>query len=155
MGLFLLIKNLAAHDVLKVSSQPAELAFIISCLIINLFTLIIITKYSIFHERLPKEGLLDNLQYYTVTFGFPFLTLTIITGAIWANKAWGSYWGNDPKEWAAVVTWLFYAAYLHMRITKGWGGVRAAVILVLGFLAVMFTLIGITYLAPGGLHSYT
>jgi len=155
LGMILLANNLISHERLKVSSQPAEMAFLFSCLIISLFMFLIILKYSTFRERLPGESLLDNLQYYTVTFGFPFLTLTIITGAVWANKAWGTYWGNDPKEWAAAVTWLVYAAYLHMRITKGWSGVKAAFILVIGFLAVMFTLIGITYLAPGGLHSYT
>ncbi len=154
LGAIMLIMRLSSHEMLKVSSQPAEVAFLISSLIINFFIILIMFKYKTFQDRLPGEDLLDNLQYYTVTFGFPFLTLTIITGAIWANKAWGTYWGNDPKEWAAAVTWLVYAAYLHMRITKGWGGIKAAFILVVGFLAVMFTLIGITYLAPGGLHSY-
>jgi cytochrome c-type biogenesis protein CcsB len=153
-GLLLLILHLAKHQTLKVTSQPAILAFLLSAFIITSFCVLLVYKYKTFQDRLPGEELLDNLQYYSITFGFPFLTLTIITGAFWANKAWGSYWGNDPKEWAAAVTWIVYAAYLHMRITRGWSGVKAAVILVLGFAAVIFTLLGVTYLAPGGLHSY-
>lgn len=153
-GLVLLIIRLANHETLKITSQPAILAFLLSGFIISGFSTLLIYNYKMFQDRLPAEDLLDNLQYYTVMIGFPFLTLTIITGAFWANKAWGSYWGNDPKEWAAAVTWLIYAAYLHMRITRGWSGVKAAVILVVGFAAVIFTLLGVTYLAPGGLHSY-
>jgi cytochrome c-type biogenesis protein CcsB len=154
LGTANLIIKLTSHDRLKITSQPAETAFLLSSVIISLFCLMFVVKYRSFQEKIPREELLDSIQYYTVTVGFPFLTLTIITGAIWANKAWGSYWGNDPKELAAAVTWLVYAAYLHMRITRGWKGVKAAVILALGFVAVMFTLIGVTYLAPGGLHSY-
>lgn len=153
-GLAAMIFRLMTHDFLKVTSQPAILAFLFSTLIISAFCLLVISKFKDFQERLPADDLLDNLQYYSVKIGFPFLTLTIITGAFWANKAWGSYWGNDPKEWAAAVTWLVYAAYLHMRMTRGWSGIKAAVILVLGFAAVIFTLLGVTYLAPGGLHSY-
>lgn len=154
VGLVLLILRLAGHDTLKVTSQPAILAFLLSAFIITALCVLLLFKYKIFQDRLPAEDLLDNLQYYSVSAGFPFLTLTIITGAFWANKAWGSYWGNDPKEWAAAVTWIVYAAYLHMRITRGWSGIKAAVILVIGFAAVIFTLLGVTYLAPGGLHSY-
>jgi cytochrome c-type biogenesis protein CcsB len=153
-GLAMMIFRLATHDFLKVTSQPAILAFLLSTLIISAFCLLVISKFDDFRERLPDNDLLDNLQYYSVKIGFPFLTLTIITGAFWANKAWGSYWGNDPKEWAAAVTWLVYAAYLHMRMTRGWSGIKAAVILVIGFAAVIFTLLGVTYLSPGGLHSY-
>ena len=153
-GLAVMIFRLTTHDFLKVTSQPAILAFLFSTLIISAFCLLVISKFRDFQERLPEDDLLDNLQYYSVKIGFPFLTLTIITGAFWANKAWGSYWGNDPKEWAAAVTWLVYAAYLHMRMTRGWSGIKAAIILVVGFAAVIFTLLGVTYLAPGGLHSY-
>lgn len=154
LGLTVMILRLVSHESLKVTSQPAILAFLASTVILNAFCLLIISKYDDFKDRLPDEDLLDNLQYYSVKIGFPFLTLTIITGAFWANKAWGSYWGNDPKEWAAAVTWLVYAAYLHMRMTRGWSGIKAAVILVIGFAAVIFTLLGVTYLTPGGLHSY-
>jgi len=153
-GLAMMIFRLTTHDFLKVTSQPAILAFLFSTLIISAFCLLVISRFKEFQERLPEDDLLDNLQYYSVKIGFPFLTLTIITGAFWANKAWGSYWGNDPKEWAAAVTWLVYAAYLHMRMTRGWSGIKAAIILVVGFAAVIFTLLGVTYLAPGGLHSY-
>lgn len=153
LGTLFLLIHLIKHETLSLASQPAQVAFFIACVVINMLVLLVLYKSEKFHERLPSEELLDNLQYFTVKFGFPFLTLTIITGAIWANRAWGSYWGNDPKEWAAAVTWLVYAAYLHMRFTKGWSGMKAALILVIGFLAVMFTLIGVTYLASG-LHAY-
>ncbi|SPF44382.1 hypothetical protein SBA1_530038 [Candidatus Sulfotelmatobacter kueseliae] len=73
--------------------------------------------------------------------------------AYWANRAWGSYWNWDPKETWAAITWLVYAGYLHMRITRGWRGRRAAYFAILGFAVVMFTFFGVTYLLPG-LHAY-
>ncbi|MFH1009084.1 MAG: c-type cytochrome biogenesis protein CcsB [Candidatus Latescibacterota bacterium] len=96
---------------------------------------------------------LDVLAYKTIAFGFPFLTLGIITGAVWANQAWGTYWGWDPKETWSLITWLIYAAYLHARITAGWRGKKAAWLSVVGFLAVIFTYLGVNFLLAG-LHSY-
>lgn len=96
---------------------------------------------------------LDVLAYKTIAFGFPFLTLGILTGAVWANQAWGTYWGWDPKETWSLITWLIYAAYLHARITAGWRGRRAAWLSVVGFLAVIFTYLGVNFLLSG-LHSY-
>ncbi len=84
--------------------------------------------------------------------GFPFLTLTIILGAVWANIAWGRPWGWDPKETASLVTWLIFAAYLHARVIAGWRGTRSALLLVIGFLAILFTFFG-NYIFSG-LHSY-
>lgn len=95
---------------------------------------------------------LDELISQLSMFGFLFLTVGIITGAVWANSAWGRYWGWDPKETWSLVTWLIYAALLHLRMMRGWRGKRIAVISIIGFAAVMFTYFGVNYLP--GLHSY-
>lgn len=97
--------------------------------------------------------MLDEVGYKTIAIGFPLLTLGIITGAVWANEAWGTYWGWDPKETWSLITWLFYAAYLHARYTRGWRGQRAAILSIAGFLAVVFTYLGVNLLLSG-LHSY-
>jgi cytochrome c-type biogenesis protein CcsB len=102
---------------------------------------------------LPKPELLDEISYKAVIIGFPFLTLTIVLGAVWADVAWGSYWSWDPKETASLVTWLIYGAYLHARVVRGWRGNRAAWLLVLGFGATLFTYFGNLFF--GGLHSYS
>jgi len=101
---------------------------------------------------LPSAETLDSMSYHSVVIGFPFLTLTILLGALWADIAWGRYWGWDPKETASLVTWLLYAAYLHARIMRGWRGTRAASLIILGFVAVLFTFFG-NYIFSG-LHSY-
>jgi cytochrome c-type biogenesis protein CcsB len=101
---------------------------------------------------LPSRELLDEISYKAVMVGFPFLTLTIVLGAVWAEVAWGRYWGWDPKETASLVTWLIYGSYLHARVVRGWRGERAAYLLVLGFVAVLFTYFGNLFF--GGLHSY-
>ena len=101
---------------------------------------------------IPQHDILDIVSYRAVTIGFPFMTLTILLGAIWADIAWGRYWAWDPKETASLVTWLLYAGYLHMRIVRGWKGIRASIILIVGFLAVLFTFFG-NYIFSG-LHSY-
>ena len=102
---------------------------------------------------LPKVEVLDEIGYRAVMVGYPFLTLAIILGAVWANTAWGTYWSWDPKETASLVTWLIYGAYLHARVVRGWRGERAAWLLVLGFEATIFTYFG--NLLFGGLHSYS
>jgi cytochrome c-type biogenesis protein CcsB len=101
---------------------------------------------------LPKPQVLDEIGYRAVVVGFPFLTLTIVLGAVWAETAWGSYWSWDPKETASLVTWLIYGAYLHARVMRGWRGSRAAWLLMLGFGATLFTYFGNLFF--GGLHSY-
>jgi cytochrome c-type biogenesis protein CcsB len=88
-----------------------------------------------------------------IGFAFPMLTLCIVTGAIWANYAWGTYWSWDPKETWSLITWFIYAAYLHARLMYGWKGKRAAWMAILGFAAVLFTFFGVNYLIAG-LHSY-
>jgi len=102
---------------------------------------------------LPRPALLDEIAHRAVVIGFPFLTLVIVLGAVWAEVAWGSYWSWDPKETAALVTWLIYGTYLHARVVRGWSGRRAAWLLVLGFAATLFTYFGNVFF--GGLHSYS
>lgn len=104
-------------------------------------------------DHLPAMKLLDELSYRFITFGFFLLSLVIVSGAIWAEQAWGSYWSWDPKETWSLITWLIYGAYLHARHAYGWQGHRALVLAVIGFAGVMFTFFGVNYLLPG-LHSY-
>jgi len=101
---------------------------------------------------LPSVAVLEELTHQMVTFGFLFLTIGIITGAVWANSAWGSYWTWDPKETWSLITWFVYATLLHARFARGWGGRRIAYLSIIGFMAVLFTYFGVNYLP--GLHSY-
>jgi cytochrome c-type biogenesis protein CcsB len=103
-------------------------------------------------QRLPSDKVLDELTHQLVMFGFLWLSAGIITGAVWANSAWGRYWGWDPKETWSLITWLIYASLLHFRLMRGWRGKRIAVLSVVGFLAVLFTYFGVNLLP--GLHSY-
>ena len=96
---------------------------------------------------------LDNLSYRTLGIGFPLLTIGILSGAVWANSAWGEYWSWDPKETWAFITWLIYAIYLHTRITKGWQGTKPALIASIGFIVVWVCYLGVNLLSKG-LHSY-
>jgi len=100
-----------------------------------------------------EDAKLDRIGYKMIAFGFLFLTLGIISGAVWANSAWGTYWSWDPKETWSLITWFIYAIYLHTRMRKGWKGKKAAWLSVLGFLAMLFTYFGVNYLLSG-LHSY-
>jgi len=96
---------------------------------------------------------LDNWSYRIIGLGFPFLTIGIISGGVWANEAWGSYWSWDPKETWALITWLVFATYLHARITKGWGGKKTAILGGLGFFVIWVCYLGVNFLGKG-LHSY-
>jgi cytochrome c-type biogenesis protein CcsB len=104
-------------------------------------------------EWLPGHALLDAVAYRAVIIGFPVFATMIVLGSYWASVAWGRYWGWDPKETSALVTWLIYAVYLHARNQRGWAGRPAALILVLGFGAVLFTYFGNLFFS--GLHSYS
>ncbi len=110
-------------------------------------------KFGYFFERFPSLDSLDQLNNHCLTTGFIFLTIGIVTGSIWARQAWGTYWQWDPKETWSLITWFIYLVQLHQRFTVGWRGKRAAVMAVIGFAAVIFTLWGVTYLL-GGVHSY-
>jgi len=107
---------------------------------------------SIF-AKLPSWELIDELTYQMVIFGFLFLTIGIITGAVWANSAWGTYWSWDPKETWSLITWFVYAIFMHLRVMRGWSGKNLAWISITGFIAVLFTYFGVNYLLSG-LHSY-
>jgi cytochrome c-type biogenesis protein CcsB len=102
---------------------------------------------------LPGLKVIDDITHKTIVFGFLWLSAGIITGAIWANSAWGTYWSWDPKETWSLITWFVYAGALHARFTKGWGGKRIAWLAIIGFVAVAFTYYGVNYLLAG-LHSY-
>lgn len=104
-------------------------------------------------KRLPELRVIDELIHQLIMFGFLFLSVGIITGAVWAFSAWGRYWGWDPKETWSFITWLVYAALLHMRMMRGWRGTRIAVFAVIGFACVLFTYFGVNFLLSG-LHSY-
>ncbi|MGD8702939.1 MAG: c-type cytochrome biogenesis protein CcsB [Desulfosarcina sp.] len=103
-------------------------------------------------SKIPDLQLLDELTHKMVMLGFMFLTLGIITGAVWANSAWGRYWGWDPKETWSLITWFIYATFLHARFIRGWQGRKAAALSLVGFGAVLFTYLGVNLLP--GLHSY-
>jgi cytochrome c-type biogenesis protein CcsB len=104
-------------------------------------------------ERLPSSRKIDLIAYRFLAFGFPLWTFTVVAGSIWAEYAWGRYWGWDPKETWALVTWVIYAGYLHARATAGWRGTKAAVIAIIGMASFWFNFIGINLLVSG-LHSY-
>jgi cytochrome c-type biogenesis protein CcsB len=110
-----------------------------------------LTWYAV--PYMPPAATLDNLAYRTNAFAFPIWTFAVIAGAIWAEEAWGRYWGWDPKETGAFVTWVLYAAYLHARSTYGWRGRRAGFIGIIGFVALMITYYAVN-LWIVGLHSY-
>ncbi|NVN89610.1 MAG: c-type cytochrome biogenesis protein CcsB [Desulfuromonadales bacterium] len=101
----------------------------------------------------PPTRVLDDLNYRAIMIGFPLLTIGIITGAAWANYAWGTYWSWDPKETWSLIVWFIYAAFLHARFTKGWVGKRAAWLSIIGFAATIFCYLGVN-LFLSGLHSY-
>jgi cytochrome c-type biogenesis protein CcsB len=102
---------------------------------------------------LPDSETLGEIAYWSVLVGFPLLTLGVALGAYWADRAWGRYWGWDPKETAALLTWFVYAGYLHARSLRGWEGKRSAWLLILGFGAIMFTYFAVNFVFSG-LHSY-
>ena len=110
-------------------------------------------RFGYFFSRFPSLDALDQLINHCLTAGFVFLTLGIVTGSIWARQAWGTYWQWDPKETWSLITWFIYLVQIHQRITVGWRGKRGAIMAILGFVAVLFTLWGVTYLL-GGVHSY-
>jgi cytochrome c-type biogenesis protein CcsB len=105
-------------------------------------------------RKLPSIQVLDEINYKLISLGFPLLTLAIISGALWAETAWGSYWRWDPKEVWSLITWLIYALILHIRLTAGWRGKRAAVLSIIGFLIVLFTFFGVNFLLKS-LHTFS
>jgi len=134
-------------------ANPFLLAGMVGSIVAGLLYLLLLWRREGLQRMMPSANDLDRVTYKIICIAFPLLTLMIAAGAYWANQAWGSYWSWDPKETWAAITWLVYAGYLHMRITRGWKGRRAAWFAILGFAVVIFTFFGVTYLLPG-LHAY-
>jgi cytochrome c-type biogenesis protein CcsB len=137
----------------SLAASPFILSGLVGGTLISLLYLLLLWRRPDLERLLPSADNLDRITYKTIGLAFPLLTLMIAAGAYWANQTWGSYWSWDPKETWAAITWLVYAGYLHMRVTRGWRGRRAAYFAILGFAVVMFTFFGVTYLLPG-LHAY-
>jgi len=108
---------------------------------------------SVDYSKLSLLQTVDTWSYRIIGLGFPFLTIGIISGAVWANEAWGSYWSWDPKETWALITWLVFAIYLHSRLLKGWQGEKAALVGSVGFFVIWICYLGVNFLGKG-LHSY-
>jgi cytochrome c-type biogenesis protein CcsB len=145
--------NIGTRDDMSINSNMYEMAILWCGFLLGVF----FTVYTYLRERidaiLPSADWLDEFAYKITLFAFPFMTLLLITGAIWAYSAWGRYWGWDPKETCALMTWLIFAAYLHSRRYLGTLGRPAAVISVVGGISVFFTFLGAN-LFLSGLHSY-
>ncbi len=139
--------------VLNSQGNPVEVASLLSALALILFIALFSIRTEKIRESLPPLEKLDSLTYKTVGVAFAGLAILLVTGAVWANESWGRYWGWDAKETGALVAWLCYGGYLHSRIAHGWTGRRSAYFAVVGFLLVLFTYLGVSYLLPG-LHSY-
>ena len=168
LGFFILVGNLAilmyafSHDAAVKPLMPALqsnwlVLHVVTCFFsygafavsffASLVYLLPFPKKHFSHEQL------DRVIYKAILFGFPLLTLGVASGAVWANEAWGQYWSWDPKETWALVTWMIYALYLHLRLLKGWSGKKLAWVALVGFLFVIFTYLGVN-LFLSGLHSY-
>lgn len=104
-------------------------------------------------KSLPKAKTLDEYMYRASAFGFLFQTVMIISGAIWADVSWGRYWGWDPKEMWSLITWFVFAVYLHARFTRGWTGMRTVALVCIGWVAMVFTWVGVAWLLSG-IHSF-
>ncbi len=138
---------------LSLNTNPVEFAGLLTALAGTFFVILFSFKTDTIRERLPSLDALDSLMYKTACLAFAGLAMLLITGAIWANESWGRPWGFDSKETGALVAWLTYAAFLHTRISRGWKGRSSAYFAIIGFLLVIFTYLGVSYLLPG-LHSY-
>ncbi len=134
-------------------ANPVGIASIFVAVAVTAFVVVFALKRERFLEAAPSLLVLDDLTYKAVTVAFPLLTLMTITGAVWANESWGRYWGWDPKETWALITCICYAIFLHTRIVHGWKGRRTALFAVIGFISVIFTYLGVSFILPG-LHSY-
>ncbi len=137
----------------SLNANPVEFAALITALVGTFFVLVFSFRTEKLRERLPSLESLDSLMYKTACLAFAGLAMLLITGAIWANESWGRPWGFDSKETGALIAWLTYAAFLHTRIARGWKGRSSAYFALVGFLLVIFTYLGVSYLIKG-LHSY-
>jgi cytochrome c-type biogenesis protein CcsB len=147
------LQNSGDKMYLSLNTNPVEVAGLITGLAGLFFVILFSFRTDKLRERLPSLDSLDSLMYKTACLAFAGLAMLLITGAIWANESWGRPWGFDSKETGALVAWLTYAAFLHSRISRGWRGRSSAYFAIIGFLLVIFTYLGVSYLLPG-LHSY-
>lgn len=146
-----LIPALQANGIMTVHVGTASLAYATFAVAFGSAVLFLIAEGRRIHW-LPSAEMLDDIGFRAVTIGFPLFTVSIILGSVWAHDAWGTYWQWDPKETAALFTWLVYAVYLHTRTLRGWTGKRSAYVLLFGFAATLFTYYGNYFF--GGLHAY-
>lgn len=141
---------LGIHTILAVMGATAfSISFLAGLMYLMQDKFLKSKSFNILYYKLPSLDLLDDLNYRAISFGFPLLTLGILTGSIWAEYAWGTYWSWDPKQTWSLIVWLFYAALLHVRLTAGWQGKKAAYMAVIGFLGVVFTFVGVNILLQG------
>ncbi|NLZ94055.1 MAG: c-type cytochrome biogenesis protein CcsB [Firmicutes bacterium] len=110
-------------------------------------------EQGVLAHTLPQKNILEEYMYRAAGFGFLFQSIMIITGAIWADTSWGSYWRWDPKEMWSLITWFVYAVYLHARFTQGWTGLRTVALVMVGWVAMLFTWVGVAWLLTG-IHSF-
>lgn len=145
---------LYVHTILSLLGIVAfALAFVTGFLYLIQERLLKSKKFNRLYFRLPSLDLLDELNQKSISIGFPLLTLGIITGAFWAEYAWGSYWSWDPKQVFSFITWLFYLVVLHGRLTVGWRAKKAAYLAIIGFVGVVFTFVVISFVIKG-LHTF-
>lgn len=138
---------------MSLNTNPVEFAALLTALVGTMFVIFFGFRTETLRNRLPSLESLDGLMYKTACLAFAGLAMLLITGAIWANESWGRPWGFDSKETGALIAWLTYAAFLHTRISRGWTGRSSAYFAIIGFLLVVFTYLGVSYLLKG-LHSY-
>jgi ABC-type transport system involved in cytochrome c biogenesis permease subunit len=144
-------KNLS--PTLSLSSNPYLMILLLMSFFLAIVFFIIQYRYSSFLKSLPSAGRIDELSYKNILFGFPFQSLLLVTGAIWAYSAWGRSWGWDPKETWALITWFAYLIYLHGRLLFRWSGSLLSIISIVGFVIMIFAFLGVN-LVLSGLHSY-
>jgi cytochrome c-type biogenesis protein CcsB len=147
------VQSSGSEMFMSLSTNPVEFAALLTALVATFFVLLFGFRTEKLRERLPSLDSLDSLMYKTACLAFAGLAILLVTGAIWANESWGRPWGFDSKETGALVAWLTYAAFLHTRIARGWKGRSSAYFAIVGFLLVIFTYLGVSYLLKG-LHSY-
>jgi ABC-type transport system involved in cytochrome c biogenesis permease subunit len=145
--------NVRDSVVLDVKGNPIEFGVLFTILAASLFILIFSFRTERLRANLPSLEKIDSIIYKVVGVAFAGLAILLVTGAVWANESWGRYWGWDAKETGALVAWLAYGGYLHTRIAHGWSGRRGAYFALVGFLLVIFTYLGVSYILPG-LHTY-
>lgn len=155
---FTLPENLKIATPLVPALQSNWLLMHVTMMILSYSLLLLGSLFSIALLTLNSEDeqvsrLLDNLSYRTLGFGFPLLTIGILSGAVWANQAWGSYWSWDPKETWALITWIVFAIYFHFRLNQKWSGQKPALIASIGFVFLWVCYLGVNLLGKG-LHSY-